>query len=53
VEIHWAGPQSMAWMMAFHLHTVATNCAVSGSMEWRKEKQSMSYNHSKIPGLPG
>jgi hypothetical protein len=43
---------SMAWMMTYHLLTVATNYCSLEAWNVAQGEASMSYNHSKIPGLP-
>jgi hypothetical protein len=43
---------SMAWMMTYHLLTVATNYCSLEAWNVVQGEASMSYNHSKIPGLP-
>jgi hypothetical protein len=53
-EIHpgQGAHMSMAWMMTFHLLTVATNYCSLEAWNVAQGESNMSYNHSKIPGLP-
>jgi hypothetical protein len=53
-EIHpgQGAHMSTAWMMAYHLLNVATNYCSLEAWNVAQGEASMSYNHSKIPGLP-
>jgi hypothetical protein len=53
-EIHpgQGAHMSMAWMMAYHFLNVATNYCSLEAWNVAQGEASMSYNHTKIPGLP-